>query len=89
AGLNVKAGTIIESIDGELITPDKDLPQYLNRKAGKTVLLNIIEGTTKREITVKAISQGEQNSLLYDRWVKRNADEVEKLSGGALGYVHI
>ncbi|MFX9915841.1 PDZ domain-containing protein, partial [Acinetobacter baumannii] len=68
AGLNVKAGTIIESIDGELITPDKDLPQYLNRKAGKTVLLNIIEGTTKREITVKAISQGEQNSLLYDRW---------------------
>ncbi|MFM9745619.1 hypothetical protein ACKI2C_49545, partial [Streptomyces brasiliscabiei] len=57
--------------------------------AGKTVLLNIIEGTTKREITVKAISQGEQNSLLYDRWVKRNADEVEKLSGGALGYVHI
>ncbi|MBX9781464.1 MAG: PDZ domain-containing protein [Chitinophagaceae bacterium] len=89
AGLNVKAGTVIESIDGELITPDKDLAQYLNRKAGKTVLLNIIEGTTKREITVKAISLGEQNGLLYERWVKRNADEVEKLSGGALGYVHI
>jgi tricorn protease len=89
AGFNVKAGTIIESIDGELITPAKDLAQYLNRKAGKTVLLNIIEGTMKREITVKAISWGEQNGLLYKRWVKRNADEVEKMSNGSLGYVHI
>lgn len=78
AGLNIKAGVIIELIDGELITPNKDLAQYLNRKAGKTVLLGLIEGTTRREITVKPISTGEENALLYKRWVKRNADEVEK-----------
>ena len=89
AGLNIKAGTIIESIDGEAVTADKDLAQYLNRKAGKTVLLSLMEGTARREVTVKAISGGEENGLLYKRWVKRNADEVEKLSGGALGYVHI
>jgi len=89
AGLNVKVGAIIEMIDGEMVTADKDLAQYLNRKSGKTVLLSLIENGVKREITVKAISTGEENGLLYKRWVKRNADEVERLSGGALGYVHI
>jgi tricorn protease len=89
AGLNVKAGAIIESIDGETITADKDLAQYLNRKAGKSVLLTIVEGSARREITVKPVSLGEENALLYKRWVKRNADEVEKTSGGSLGYVHI
>jgi tricorn protease len=89
AGMNITAGMIIESIDGETITPDKDLPQYLNRKAGKNVLLVVVDGNTKKELTVKPISTGEENGLLYRRWVKRNADEVEKLSNGTLGYVHI
>jgi tricorn protease len=89
AGLNVEAGMLIEAIDGEMITADKDLAQYLNRKSGKPTLLTIVDGTNKREITVKPVSTGEENGLLYKRWVKRNADEVEKLSGGALGYVHI
>jgi Tol biopolymer transport system component/C-terminal processing protease CtpA/Prc len=89
AGLNVKAGAIIESIDGETITADKDLAQYLNRKSGKTILLSILEGADKREITVKGITAGEENGLLYKRWIKRNADEVDRLSNGTLGYVHI
>jgi Tol biopolymer transport system component/C-terminal processing protease CtpA/Prc len=89
AGLNIKAGAIIESIDGEAVTADKDLAQYLNRKSGKTILLSIIEGTEKREITVKGIAAGEENALLYKRWIKRNADEVDRLSNGTLGYVHI
>ncbi|TAG13275.1 MAG: peptidase S41 [Sphingobacteriia bacterium] len=89
SGLNIKPGTIIEAIDGEELTADKDLAQYLNRKAGKTVLLSLVDGITKREITVKPISTGEQNQLLYKRWVKRNADEVERLSEGTLGYIHI
>ncbi len=89
AGMNVKAGMIIERIDGEIITPDKDLAQYLNRKAGKNTLLLIVDGTTKRDITVKPVTMGEENGLLYRRWVKRNADEVDKMSNGTLGYVHI
>lgn len=89
AGLNIVAGSIIESIDGENIAADKDIAQNLNRKLGKNVLLVLQEGTAKREVIIKPISIGEENSLLYKRWVKRNADEVEKMSGGALGYVHI
>ena len=89
AGLNISAGMIIESIDGEMVTADKDLPQYLNRKAGKNVLLVVVDGTTKRELTIKPVTVGEENGLLYRRWVKRNADEVDKMSNGTLGYVHI
>jgi C-terminal processing protease CtpA/Prc len=37
AGFNVRAGMVIEAID-EAVTADKDLAQYLNRKAGKNVL---------------------------------------------------
>ena len=35
------------------------------------------------------MNAGEENRLLYARWVKRNADEVDKASNGQLGYVHI
>lgn len=89
ADLNIAIGDIIESIDGELITPDKDLAQYLNRKAGKSVLLGITSVKGNQLIVVKPISLGEENSLLYKRWIKRNEEEVEKLSNGTLGYVHI
>ena len=89
AGFNIAAGTIIETIDGETITADKDLPQYLNRKAGKNVLLTINENGKTRDLVVKPISGGEENGLLYKRWVKRNADEVDRLSNGQLGYIHI
>ncbi len=89
AGFGIKAGMIIESIDGELITPEKDLAQYLNRKAGKNTLITVVDGGTKKELIVKPIALGEENSLLYKRWVRKNQEEVDRLSNGQLGYVHI
>lgn len=89
ADLAVRPGMIIEAIDGEPLTPDRDLAQYLNRKADKNTLLTLLEGTTRREIVVKPITTSQEGRLLYTRWVKRNQDEVEKLSKGTLGYVHI
>ena len=35
------------------------------------------------------ISNGELNNLLYTRWVKQRAADVDKWSNGRLGYVHI
>ncbi len=89
SGFNIVPGAIIEAIDGETITPDKDYAQFLNRKAGKNVLITLNENGKIRELVVKPISAGEENGLLYKRWVKRNADEVTKRSNGALGYIHI
>jgi Tol biopolymer transport system component/C-terminal processing protease CtpA/Prc len=89
AGMNVAAGAIIESIDGEIISADKDPAQFLNRKAGKNTLLVVSEGGAKREIAVKPITIQEESSLLYDRWVRKNQEEVDRASGGRLGYIHV
>ena len=91
AKYKLKKGMIIEKIDGELITPNKDIAMFLNRKSGKFTLLETIDPVTKKreQIVVKPISIGAENGLLYKRWVERNRKEVETKSGGKLGYVHI
>jgi len=85
----IKPGAIIEAVDGNPITPKTDIAELLNRKAGKNVLLSIADGATKSEYVVKPVPLADENRLLYARWVKRNADEVDKASNGQLGYVHI
>ena len=85
----VKAGCIIEKIDGVEITKGMDYYPLLNNKRGKTVLVTLKDGGKTWEETVKPISHGAMNDLLYDRWVKHNEETVKKLSKGRLGYVHI
>lgn len=87
----IKAGAIIEKIDGVEIKPDLNYYSLLNRKSGKTVLLSIYDpanGSRWEEI-IKPITAGAQNELLYQRWIKRMQAMTEKLSGGKLGYMHV
>tara|TARA_R110000868_G_scaffold378658_3_gene644171 strand:- start:26828 stop:30055 length:3228 start_codon:yes stop_codon:yes gene_type:complete len=91
AAFNVEAGMIIQKIDGETITPDKDIASYLNRKAGKFTLIEVTDsrGRNPQMLTVKPISLGQERGLLYDRFVRMNEEEVAEKSNGELGYVHI
>ena len=91
ASFNVEPGMVITAIDGEPVTKDKDVAQYLNRKADKFVLLELSHPGKKetKQITVKPISLGEERDLLYKRFVKINEKEVAEKSDGKLGYVHI
>jgi C-terminal processing protease CtpA/Prc len=66
-----------------------DIAQVLNRKAGKPVLLVVADGAKKTEIVAKPITPAEENRLLYARWVRRNQDEVDRLSSGQFGYIHV
>ena len=88
-GNKVKPGMIIEAIDGETVAADKDPARYLNRKAGKKTLLLVVDGDKKFDVVVKPITAGEENRLLYTRWVRRNQEEVDRLSSGQLGYIHV
>ena len=85
----VKAGSIIQKIDGVEITKGMDYYPLLNNKRDKTVLVTVSDGGKTWDETVKPISHGAMNELLYNRWVKHNEETVEKLSNGRLGYVHI
>jgi Tol biopolymer transport system component/C-terminal processing protease CtpA/Prc len=90
-GMNVRPGAQITAIDGVAIGPEVDFAALLNRKAGKNVLLSVRDagGKAERQIVVKPITPGEENRLLYARWVKRNELEVDRLSQGRLGYIHV
>ena len=87
----VTAGCIIEKIDGHDIQAGEDYNWMLDGKAGKPIRVSVYNPQSKKrfDVTVKAISKGEQQELLYKRWVDRNRALVDSLSGGRLAYVHV
>jgi len=91
AASSIKAGNIIEQIDGTTIDASMDFYKLLNRKAGKYTLLSVFDPATNKrwQETVKPINLGEEGELLYKRWVRERRQEVDKLSGGRIGYVHV
>ncbi len=91
AGTRIREGVVITSIDGTPIGAGDNWYPLLNRKAGSPVRLGLTDpesGGAWQE-RVKPISGGEQTRLLYERWVRSRRAEVERLSGGRLGYAHI
>lgn len=87
----IKAGYIIEKIDGETLVNTEDWAKYLNRKVGKNTLLSVLDpkSNTRFEETVKPILFGEESALMYKRWTTMMYNMVDKLSGGKVGYVHV
>ncbi len=89
-GMDVTPGTVITAIDGSTIGADVDLASLLNRKAERNVLLSLRGPRgAERELVARPITQREESRLLYTRWVERNAAEVDRLSDGRLGYIHV
>ncbi len=90
-GTKVKPGIVIEKIDGTVVTPEMDYYTLLNNKAKKKTLVSFLNRQTKErwDEVVIPITNGALNDLLYARWVKQRAADVDKWSGGRLGYVHI
>lgn len=88
---DVKAGCIIEAIDGEKILAGQDYFPLLEGKVGERVRLTVYDPEKKSrfEQEVNAIGAGELNELLYRRWVDRNAEKVAELSDGKIAYIHI
>ncbi len=91
ADTRIAPGIVIEKINGVLLSPSINVNQLLNRKAGEKVLLSLFDPAGKKRWneTIKPESRGKMAQQLYLRWVKRNREEVDRLSKGRLGYVHI
>jgi len=84
-------GVIIDRINGQEIDQKQDYTTLLTDLSGKKTLISYHNPATgaKGEEVVRPISSGAMGDLLYRRWVKGRADEVDRLSNGRLGYVHI
>lgn len=87
----IRSGVRIEKVDGQTVNGMSDLSAQLNRKAGKNTLISLYDPRTasRWDETVKPIDRGEENELLYHRWVEQCRHTVDSLSGGKIGYVHV
>ena len=86
----VKAGDIITAVDGTEVDTANPLDRLLIDRAGKRTLVAVKDADGKtNEYVVKPISRGRESGMLYRRWVEARAAEVDSLSHGRLGYVHI
>ncbi len=86
----VKAGDRLTAINGKEVTTDADWAKLLNGLAKKKTLISFTNSKGEKwDEVVLPVSSAAQNELLYRRWVKKREAEVDSLSGGRLGYVHI
>lgn len=90
-GVEMKAGDIIELING---TPTLSTPHpwaLLRNQAGKQVLLRVTSpGAEKpREVVVKPMNDEEESDLRYGDWELSRRERVEAAGRGELGYVHL
>jgi tricorn protease len=99
--LGLKPGDYVLAIDDVEITPNTNVAQLLNGKAGEAVVLLVTDNpevpkAKRRRVEVMAIHRNRgssgrpaMNELMYQRWVANNAAKVSELSKGKLGYIHI
>ncbi|MCU4175429.1 S41 family peptidase [Carboxylicivirga sp. N1Y90] len=90
-GSAIKAGVVVEEIDGVDVDTHTKLFQLMNHKSGKATLLSLHNPANGKRWTetVKPISLRQTNQLLYERWIKQRREETERLSNGRIGYVHV
>lgn len=92
-GLALRPGDVIQAIDRTDLGVSVNLSQLLNGKSGQGVRLDITSDPdnpkARRQVEVIATSRSRIGKLMYDRWVARNAAEVDRLSAGRVGYIHI
>lgn len=89
-GVDAKVGDYILQINGEDVTADKDIYQYLRNKANDPVTL-LVNSSPKKEgartISYKPITS--EGNLIYLDWVDGNRKKVSDMTDGKVGYMHI
>ncbi|MDE6556087.1 MAG: peptidase S41, partial [Duncaniella sp.] len=88
SGTKMTPGAVINSINGEPLAASADPMAMLNGLSGKKTLVGFTtpSGESVEEVVLPVSNE---TGLLYDRWVERNRQMVDSLSGGRLGYVHL
>lgn len=85
----IEKGDIITAINGKKINEEDNWNAFLLNLEGKNTLLTIQRNGKVFTETIKPISLGKQQELMYQRWIKRMEFLTDSLSNGRLGYVHV
>ncbi|MHB1191997.1 MAG: S41 family peptidase [Longimicrobiales bacterium] len=89
-GVGVKEGDFLIALDGDDVTTADNPYAFLVGKADRTVEVTVSDrpdGQGARTYTVTPIKS--ELGLRYQSWVRRNAELVDSLSGGRIGYIHL
>ena len=83
-------GAVITAINGVELTDSVDYNAMFNDIIKKKTLVRFTtpSGATSEEV-ILPVSSGVMNELLYNRWISQREADVQKWSGGRLGYVHL
>ncbi|MCC7144756.1 MAG: PD40 domain-containing protein, partial [Candidatus Eisenbacteria bacterium] len=83
-------GDRIVSINDRPVSRDVDPSELLDRTVDRRVRLSVIapDGKT-REVTIRPIARAAFRDLLYQESLALRRKEVERLSAGRVGYLHI
>ncbi|MBI1356693.1 MAG: protease [Acidobacteria bacterium] len=89
-GVDVQAGSVILAVDGQPTVDAPDLGALLRDKTGKQVRLRVRSAAgEERDVIVEPFSAAQESDLLYEEWEYTRRLEVDRLSGGKIGYVHL
>jgi tricorn protease len=90
-GVDARQGDWLLAVNGVDLDASQDVYAAFEGLAGKTVEVTLCAGPradgSERRVLVQAIAS--ESELRYRDWVAQKRAEVEKLSGGRVGYVHV
>ena len=89
-GVDAKVGDYVLAINGRNLTGKDDVYQFLRNAADNPVQLLVngkpaVEGA--RKVSYRPIT--DERKLIYMDWVNHNRQEVNRLSGGKIGYLQL
>lgn len=88
----VARGDHVLAIDGVNIAASTNLDSLLSNRTGDRVRMRVgpnADGSGSRTVDVMPLSTGATKNALYEAWVDERRAYVDRVSGGAFGYVHM
>lgn len=86
----IEPGSVITHVDGVELNDEVNFYALLNEKQGDKVRLGIDPPRGDDfERVVEPYGRRNAAGALYDRWIEARREQVEELSDGRIGYVHV
>jgi len=89
-GTAVRAGEYLIAVNGRELHASDNLYQAFEETAGKQTVITVASdpgGTGARDLTVTPLAS--EHALRNLAWIEHNRREVDRLSGGKIGYVYL
>jgi len=89
-GVNVHVGDYLLAVNGKGVHADREVSAYFQETAGKQTTILVgpnPDGSGAHEETVVPLAS--EFALRNLAWIEHNREEVDRLSGGKLGYVYM